>query len=286
MIHADVRRICLPPVRRAHRAGCNPLPLLRRRSRLERGLGGVARRAPAPAGRNAQNVQPGPKNPVHRSASRTGRANGGQHGEQPDEELSRAAATRCPVDDRFCGKCGSKSGAAGGARPRRAAPARPCTSPASQPPGRAKLIVVKGDTGDGVSYQLNGTEHVVGRTRGGHPVRRGHPHLAPARQLPLPGRQAVRARRGLAQRRVHRASERPSTWNRAALFLVGEQLLQVEAVGARLRPPARRRGHLLLRQPQAGLEDAAHPAIAGRATSASSSGPGATPSPSGARATT
>ena len=40
MIHVNVRRIRLPPVRRPHRAGCNPLPVLWRRSGLERGPGG------------------------------------------------------------------------------------------------------------------------------------------------------------------------------------------------------------------------------------------------------
>ena len=35
-----------------------------------------------------------------------------------------------------------------------------------QMPGRAKLVLVKGDANDGVAYQLNGTEHVLGRMEG------------------------------------------------------------------------------------------------------------------------
>ena len=36
----------------------------------------------------------------------------------------------------------------------------------NQVPGRAKLIVIKGEGMDGLSYQLAGNEHIAGRSEG------------------------------------------------------------------------------------------------------------------------
>ena len=37
---------------------------------------------------------------------------------------------------------------------------------ANQVPGKARLVVIKGEGLDGVTYQLNGTEHIAGRSEG------------------------------------------------------------------------------------------------------------------------
>lgn len=68
-----------------------------------------------------------------------------------------------PRNHQFCGRCGASARAATGAR-LSGAPTR-FFSPL-QTPGRAKLIVIKGEGGDGVSYALNATEHVAGREGG------------------------------------------------------------------------------------------------------------------------
>ena len=71
-----------------------------------------------------------------------------------------------PADFSFCGKCGTRmdgsvpAGLAGGGS------AKTMFFGANQTPGRAKLIVIKGEGVDGVSYQLAGTEHVAGRSDG------------------------------------------------------------------------------------------------------------------------
>ena len=70
-----------------------------------------------------------------------------------------------PADNRFCGNCGSKveplvSGGGG------SGPAKTMFFGASQAPGRAKLTVIKGEGMDGVTYLLNATEHLAGRTEG------------------------------------------------------------------------------------------------------------------------
>src|SRR5881396_2778877 len=68
-------------------------------------------------------------------------------------------------DFKFCGKCGTKLDGLP------AAPAGPASAKtmffgANQVPSRAKLIVIKGEGVDGVTYQLAGSEHVAGRTEG------------------------------------------------------------------------------------------------------------------------
>src|SRR4051794_10542647 len=50
-----------------------------------------------------------------------------------------------PVDDRFCGKCGGRTGA----DPAPATSGKTMFFSGVQLPGRAKLILVKGDSGDG-----------------------------------------------------------------------------------------------------------------------------------------
>jgi len=60
--------------------------------------------------------------------------------------------------------------------------------------GVAKLVLVKADTGDGLAYQLSGTDHVVGRNDGAILFPDDPPTLPTARKLRIPRRQAVRKR--------------------------------------------------------------------------------------------
>jgi pSer/pThr/pTyr-binding forkhead associated (FHA) protein len=68
-----------------------------------------------------------------------------------------------PAHHAFCGHCGA---------PMRGSYAGSSASQDTlffgplQTPGRAKLIVIRGEGGAGVSYALNATEHVAGRTSG------------------------------------------------------------------------------------------------------------------------
>src|SRR5205823_175142 len=71
-----------------------------------------------------------------------------------------------PGDDRFCGKCGARIEPAAVSEAAAAAGGKTMFFAGVQMPGRAKLVLVKGDAGDGVAYQLNGTEHVLGRMEG------------------------------------------------------------------------------------------------------------------------
>jgi pSer/pThr/pTyr-binding forkhead associated (FHA) protein len=128
-----------------------------------------------------------------------------------------------PGDNRFCGNCGNKVDAA----PAGGAPAKTMFFGASQAPGRAKLTVIKGEGTDGVTYLLNATEHLAGRTEGAI-MFPDDPLLSP-RHANFIYRDA----------RLHVVDEgsvngvfirikAPVILGPGALFLIGEQLLQVE----------------------------------------------------------
>ena len=85
-----------------------------------------------------------------------------------------------PAGFRFCGSCGTKIEGT-------AAPARTMFfGNTQQAPGRAKLTVIKGEGVDGVTYLLNATEHLAGRTDGRDHVSRRPVAVAAARELHLP----------------------------------------------------------------------------------------------------
>src|ERR1041384_4801092 len=71
-----------------------------------------------------------------------------------------------PPGFRFCGRCGARMDEAPAAAAAGGGAAKTMFFGANQVPGRAKLIVIKGEGVDGVSYQLAGSEHVAGRTEG------------------------------------------------------------------------------------------------------------------------
>jgi pSer/pThr/pTyr-binding forkhead associated (FHA) protein len=100
---------------------------------------------------------------------------------------------------------------------------------AMQAPGRAKLILIKGEGMDGVSYVLSATDHVAGRQEGAI-LFPEDPLLSPrhANFVYRDGRLYVRdegSANGVFVRIMH-----PLTLAPNSLFLVGEQLLRVEAV--------------------------------------------------------
>lgn len=66
-----------------------------------------------------------------------------------------------PDGHHFCGRCGARYDEEGGS-------SRNDTMffGAMQAPGRAKLILIKGEGLEGLSYHLNATEHVAGRKQG------------------------------------------------------------------------------------------------------------------------
>lgn len=98
---------------------------------------------------------------------------------------------------------------------------------ASQMPGRAKLIVIKGEGVDGVSYQLAGTEHVAGRADGAI-LFNDDPLMSPrhANFIYRDGRLFVCDEGSVNG--VFTRIKTPTPIPSGGLFLIGEQLLQVE----------------------------------------------------------
>jgi pSer/pThr/pTyr-binding forkhead associated (FHA) protein len=166
-------------------------------------------------------------------------------GAQPAAAES-ASGRRCPQcgaevapHHRFCGSCGRPYNEPAPAP----APAAPASGPslrrqggaaktmffgAMQAPGRAKLILIKGEGLDGVSYVLSATEHIAGRAEGAI--------LFPDDTLLSPrhcnfvyrdGKLFVRdegSANGVFVRII-----KPHVVASGATFLVGEQLLRIEA---------------------------------------------------------
>jgi pSer/pThr/pTyr-binding forkhead associated (FHA) protein len=98
---------------------------------------------------------------------------------------------------------------------------------AMQTPGRAKLILIKGDGMDGVSFHLVGTEHFAGRSEGAI--------LFPEDRLLSPRHANFFYRDGQlyvrdegSQNGVYIRIRAPIVVDPGASFLVGEQLLRIE----------------------------------------------------------
>jgi pSer/pThr/pTyr-binding forkhead associated (FHA) protein len=77
--------------------------------------------------------------------------------DQAKNYVCRSCSTPVPLGHKFCGRCGA-------AIPPEIVNARTQFFGQLQVPGKAKLILIRGDGIEGLSYQLNAEQHVVGRT--------------------------------------------------------------------------------------------------------------------------
>ncbi len=76
--------------------------------------------------------------------------------EQARNFLCRSCSTQVPMGHKFCGRCGA-------AVPPEILNARTQFFGQLQIPGKAKLILIRGEGVEGLSYQLNAEQHIVGR---------------------------------------------------------------------------------------------------------------------------
>ena len=83
--------------------------------------------------------------------------------EPPMEQARHYICSSCyspvPLGHKFCGKCGAKT-------PFAESGAQVKYYGAMQVPGRARLIIVKGEEMEGLSFHLNADQHPVGRSEG------------------------------------------------------------------------------------------------------------------------
>src|SRR4029078_4634636 len=127
-----------------------------------------------------------------------------------------------PSDNRFCGSCGTKIDS-----PVPGVDAKTMFFGASQPPRRAKLTVIKGEGMDGVTSLLNATEHLAGRTEGAI-MFPDDPLLSPRHANFMSREGNLHVMDEGSVNGVFIRIKAPVTLGRGALFLIGEQLLQVE----------------------------------------------------------
>ncbi|MFN3197813.1 MAG: FHA domain-containing protein [Bradymonadia bacterium] len=121
---------------------------------------------------------------------------------------------------KFCGKCGYPMGDV----PR---PQAPATAEQPPPEGRARLVLIRGEGLDGVSYHLNAAEHHAGRRTGAILFPEDH-YLSPrhANFFYSAGRLMVRDEGSLNG--VYIRIRAPIELRDGDQFLAGEELLQVE----------------------------------------------------------
>jgi pSer/pThr/pTyr-binding forkhead associated (FHA) protein len=77
--------------------------------------------------------------------------------DQAKNFVCRSCSTAVPLGHKFCGRCGA-------AVPPEILQARTQFFGQLQAPGKAKLILIRGEGVEGLSYQLNAEQHVVGRS--------------------------------------------------------------------------------------------------------------------------
>jgi pSer/pThr/pTyr-binding forkhead associated (FHA) protein len=135
--------------------------------------------------------------------------------------------TEIPTDFSFCGKCGTRVDAGSSSGGTAGGSAKTMFFGASQSPGRAKLIVIKGEGVDGVSYQLAGTEHIAGRLDGAI-LFPDDPLMSPRHANFIYRDSRLYVRDDGSVNGVFTRIKTPTSIPSGGLFLIGEQLLQVE----------------------------------------------------------
>jgi len=136
-----------------------------------------------------------------------------------------------PPDFKFCGNCGSRVDVAADAA---AGPAK--TMYFGQPAGpRIRLVVIKGEGVDGVSYQLAGVDHLAGRTEGAI-LFPDDPLLSPRHANFACRDHRLYVRDEGSVNGVFIRIKAPAPVAPGGLFMIGEQLLQVEPSAPDLGP--------------------------------------------------
>ena len=118
-----------------------------------------------------------------------------------------------------------------------------------QAPGRAKLILIKGDGYDGVSYVLSATEHVVGRSEG-EMLFPDDTLLSPRHANFLYKGDHLFVRDEDSTNGVFVRIVKPQRLRTGSLFLVGEQLLRIDACPPEVVPTPEADGTYFYQSPR------------------------------------
>lgn len=132
-----------------------------------------------------------------------------------------------PADFKFCGKCGTRVDGPASSSSSSAPAAKTMYFGTNQVPGRAKLIVIKGEGMDGLSYQLAGNEHIAGRSEGAI-LFPDDPLMSPRHANFVYRDNKLFVRDEGSVNGIFMRIKVPTSIPSGGLFLIGEQLLQVE----------------------------------------------------------
>jgi pSer/pThr/pTyr-binding forkhead associated (FHA) protein len=147
--------------------------------------------------------------------------------EPPMERRDQIICTNCGAiihpGHKFCGKCGTSIEEITAKRP-----PTDLFGPLQQV-GKAKLVLIKGEGLDGISYQLNAREHIAGRSQGAI-LFPDDPFLSPrhANFFYREGRLFIRDEGGLNG--VYLRLREPTPLTSGDFFLCGEEIFRFEAM--------------------------------------------------------
>jgi pSer/pThr/pTyr-binding forkhead associated (FHA) protein len=136
------------------------------------------------------------------------------------------------MQDRFCGKCGARQEVS---PPPGGGPGKTVFFSGVQAAGMAKLVLVKADSGDGLAYQLSGSEHLVGRVEGAM-IFEDDPLLSPRHANFFYRDGGLFVRDEGSTNGVFVRIRMPVQLESGAAFLIGEQLLQLETLAPDFGP--------------------------------------------------
>jgi pSer/pThr/pTyr-binding forkhead associated (FHA) protein len=144
--------------------------------------------------------------------------------EGPSMKPCPQCGTEVPEGFRFCGNCGARIN---DAAPSGEPPVRTMFFGAMQAPNRARLILIKGEGLDGVTYHLNSTEHLIGREDGAI-LFPEDTFLSPRHATFFYQDSKLYVRDEGSANGVYVRITRPMPLLSGSRFLVGEQLIQFE----------------------------------------------------------
>ena len=146
-----------------------------------------------------------------------------------------ACGAQVPAMFKFCGICGHPMDQPASEKPQ--AQAKTLFFGAMQAPGKAKLILIKGQGQDGMTYYLSGTEHVAGRLEGDIRFPEPDPYLSPRHANFYYEGSDLYVRDEDSVNGVFLRITEPVEIRSGDTFLVGEQLLRVEKTRDDEAPP-------------------------------------------------
>lgn len=148
--------------------------------------------------------------------------------DQAKNFVCRSCSTAVPLGHKFCGRCGA-------AVPSEILQARTQFFGQLQEPGKAKLILIRGEGVEGLSYQLNAEEHIVGRN--GQLVFPDDPFVSPkhANFLYRGGKLVVRDEGSLNG--VYLRVKGSVDVQAGDFFLAGEQVFRIDATPTSIDQP-------------------------------------------------